>query len=172
MTKFPLKSLTIPLVGLALGLSGCITSSGQYDKVVEVAPENSLLRFYGERIAVNFLAGRICRSVGIREYAGFKNSDVRLEMFYVTVAAEYTSVQYPYTLSEMVDMAPQRRQTEKLNQTVHLEAPIEEMYYKRYSLNGDNPVRASKPNGKSAGRWADAQAELSSVIFAKPCQSF
>ena len=34
MTKFQLKSLTLLLVGLALGLSECINSPGQYDKVV------------------------------------------------------------------------------------------------------------------------------------------
>ncbi len=34
MTKLPLKSLTLLLVGLALGLSGCINSPGQYGEVV------------------------------------------------------------------------------------------------------------------------------------------
>ena len=98
MTKFPLQSRTHPLVGLAFGLSGCITSSDQYDKVGEVAPENSLLRFYGEAHRNEFpLRVAYADPWEYEEYAGFKNSDVRLEMFYVTVAAEYTSVQYTRT---------------------------------------------------------------------------
>ena len=82
MTKFQLKSLTLLLVGLALGLSGCINSPGQYDKVVEVAPENSLLRLYGEAHRGEFpLRVAYADPWEYEEYAGFKNSDVRLEMF-------------------------------------------------------------------------------------------
>ncbi|MEC8172094.1 MAG: hypothetical protein VX090_01810, partial [Pseudomonadota bacterium] len=122
MSKFPLKSLTLLLVGLALGFSGCTTSSGKYDKIVEVAPENSLLRFYGEAHRhISPLRVAYADPWEYEEYAGFKNSDVRLEMFYVTVAAEYTSVQYPYTLSGMVDTWHHNAGKPKSwSQTVHL----------------------------------------------------
>ena len=57
MTQFPLKFLTLPLVGLALGLSGCITSSGQYDKVVESRRNTRYSGPMAKRIAVNFPCG-------------------------------------------------------------------------------------------------------------------
>ena len=57
MTKFPLKSLTLPLVGLALGLSGCITSSGQYDKIVKSRRKIRYSGSMAKRIAVNFPCG-------------------------------------------------------------------------------------------------------------------
>lgn len=169
MTKFPLKFLTITLVGLALGLSGCITSSGQYDKVVEVAPENSLLRFYGEAHRGEFpLRVAYADPWEYEEYAGFKNSDVRLEMFYVTVAAEYTSVQYPYTLSGMVDTWHHNAGKPKSwSQTVHLEAPIEEMYYKRYSLNGEQSCAGFQAEWEVPP--ADRLLRPSRVIFGYLC---
>ena len=69
-------------------------------------------------------------------------------------------------------MAPQRRQTESWSQTVHLEAPIEEMYYKRYSLNGEQSCAGSQAKWEVAP--ADRLLRPSRVIFgylcAKPSQ--
>lgn len=91
----------------------------------------------------------------------------------MTVAAEYTSVQYPYTLSGMVDTWHHNAGKPKSwSQTVHLEAPIEEMHYKRYSLNGEQSCAVFQ------AEWdfppADRLLRPSRVIFgylcAKPCQ--
>jgi len=104
MALFPLRKLTIPLLGLTLALGGCAGTAGQYDKVVEIAPENSLLRFYGKaQTGIQPLRVAFADPWEYEEYAGFNGQEMRLEVFYVTKASVQTAVQYPYALRNMVE---------------------------------------------------------------------
>ena len=86
----------------------------------------------------------------------------------MTVAAKYTSVQNPYTLSGMVDTWHRDADKPKSwSQTVYLEAPIEEMYYKRYSLNGEQSCAGFQAEWEVP--QADRLLRSSRVIFGYLC---
>jgi hypothetical protein len=139
MALFPLRKLTVPLLGLTLALGGCAGSAGQYDKVVELAPENSLLRFYGKaQTGIQPLRVAFADPWEYEEYAGFRGQEMRLEVFYVTKARVQTAVQYPYALRNMVGTWNHNAgKSISWGESGDVYNPISRIGYQRYTLAGN-----------------------------------
>ena len=138
MKMFQRKLSVVPLVGLVLILTGC--TAGQYDKISEVAPEKSMLRFYGEA-QKGLTPKRVAYADPweYEEYAGFNGNGSRLEVFYLAAAGEEISIEYPYHLHRMVNTWQYNAGKSKIwGEAYHVENPMTQIEYQRYTQNGES----------------------------------
>lgn len=144
MTTPRFKALALPLLVLAMATAGCAGPGSSYEKITEISAEDALLRISGKtQDAASVSRVAFADPWEYEEYAAVDSAQMRLEMFYITTAADQTSVQYPYSLSRMIETWRYNAgKAKNWGPDGSARNPVGTIDYRRYTLAGSQACAA------------------------------